>query len=135
MKDRNLNHSDHWATPKEVYDKLNEEFNFDFDPCPLHSTFDGLQMEWGKSNFINPPYSRKKKEAFIIKAVEESRKGKRCIMLLPVSTSTKVFHNYILPNAKEIRFHKGRIAFLGVNTKGEYVTNKKPMHDSMIVIF
>ena len=56
-------------------------------------------------------------------------------MLLPVSTSTKLFHNYILPNAKEIRFIKGRIKFIGINTKGELVNNKSPMHDSMIVIF
>ena len=56
-------------------------------------------------------------------------------MLLPVSTSTKLFHDYILPNQKEIRFIKGRIKFLGVNTFGEYVTNKSPMHDSMVVVF
>lgn len=56
-------------------------------------------------------------------------------MLLPVSTSTALFHDWIKPNAKEIRFVRKRIKFLGVNTKGEYVTNKTPMHDSMIVIF
>ena len=84
---------------------------------------------------MNPPYSRKLKEAFVIKAIEESKKGKLCVMLLPVSTSTKLFHEHIQPNAKEIRFVKGRIKFLGVNTKGEYVTNKSPMHDSMVVIF
>ena len=84
---------------------------------------------------MNPPYSRKLKEAFVIKALEESKKGKLCVMLLPVSTSTKLFHEHIQPNAKEIRFVKGRIKFLGVNTKGEYVTNKSPMHDSMVVIF
>ena len=55
-------------------------------------------------------------------------------MLLPVSTSTKIFHEIIYPHA-EIRFLKGRVSFLGTNTKGEYVTDKKPMHDSMIVIF
>lgn len=71
----------------------------------------------------------------MIKAIEESKKGKLCVMLLPVSTSTKLFHEHIQPNAKEIRFVKGRIKFLGVNTKGEYVTNKSPMHDSMVVIF
>ena len=27
--------SDKWGTPKDVYDKLNEEFKFDFDPCPV----------------------------------------------------------------------------------------------------
>ena len=69
------------------------------------------------------------------KAIEESKKGKLCVMLLPVSTSTKLFHEHIQPNAKEIRFVKGQIKFLGVNTKGEYVTNKSPMHDSMVVIF
>jgi hypothetical protein len=135
MKNRNLEHSDNWATPKELYDKLNAEFKFDFDPCPLHSDFDGLTIEWGKSNYINPPYSRQLKEAFVIKAIEESKKGKVCVMLLPVSTSTKLFHKHILPNAKDIRFLEGRVRFLGINTKGEYVTDKAPMHDSMVVVF
>lgn len=141
MKNRNLNHSDEWATPKEFYDELNEEFNFDFDPCPLNNGAeitpdkDGLLIEWGKSNFINPPYSRKLKESFIIKAVEESKKGKTCVMLLPVSTSTKIFHEMIKPNAKEIRFVKGRIKFIGINTKGEKTSTGSPMHDSMIIIF
>jgi site-specific DNA-methyltransferase (adenine-specific) len=135
MKNRNLYHSDNWATPESLYNELDKEFNFDFDPCPLYSSFDGLAIEWGKSNFINPPYSRKLKEDFVIKSIEESNKGKLCVMLLPVSTSTKLFHKSILPNAKEIRFLEGRVKFLGVNTKGEYVTNKSPMHDSMIVIF
>jgi hypothetical protein len=135
MKNRNLNHSDNWATPKDLYDRLNVEFNFDFDPCPLNSHFDGLVIEWGKSNFVNPPYSRSLKESFVKKAIEESKKNKRCVLLLPVSTSTKLFHQYILPNAKEIRFLEKRVKFLGVNTKGQYVTNKAPMHDSMIVIF
>ena len=140
MKNRNLEHSDNWATPKDFYDKLNQEFNFDFDPCPLNlgeitPENDGLLIEWGKSNYINPPYSRELKEKFVIKAIEESKKDKLCVMLLPVSTSTKLFHDHILPNASDIRFVKGRIKFLGVNTKGEYVTNKAPMHDSMIVVF
>lgn len=135
MKNRNINHSDDWATPRGLYEELNKEFNFDFDPCPLNSDFDGLKIQWGKSNFINPPYSRELKEKFVIKAIEQSKLGKLCVMLLPVSTSTKLFHDYILPNAKNIRFLKGRVRFLGVNTKGEYVTTKTPMHDSMIVIF
>ena len=39
--------SPHWATPKDLYEKLNAEFGFNFDPCPLHADFDGLAMEWG----------------------------------------------------------------------------------------
>lgn len=134
MKDRNLEHSDNWATPGYFYDELHAEFNFDFDPCPLYAV-DGLVGDWGMRNYVNPPYSRKLKEAFVLKAIEQSKKGKLCVMLLPVSTSTKLFHEHILPNASDIRFVKGRIKFLGVNTKGEYVTNKAPMHDSMVVIF
>jgi site-specific DNA-methyltransferase (adenine-specific) len=134
MKNRNLIHSDNWETPKDFYNELNKEFNFDFDPCPLNSSFDGLSIEWGQRNFINPPYSRKLKEEFVKKAIQESKKGKLCVLLLPVSTSTILFHEYILPNKKEIRFIKGRLKFKGVNTKGEYVTDKTGMHDSMLVI-
>ncbi len=56
-------------------------------------------------------------------------------MLIPVSTSTQLFHKYILPNKKEIRFIEKRIKFCGINTKGEYVTGKCGMHDSMLVVF
>ena len=135
MKNRNLNNIDDWATPDYFYSELNNEFNFDFDPCPLFANFNGLRMEWGKRNFINPPYSVKLKELFVNKAIEESKKGKLCVCLLPVSTSTKLFHNVIQPNAKEIRFIKGRIKFVGINTFGIRVDNKSGMHDSMLVIF
>lgn len=134
MKNRNLKHSDSWATPKAFYDELDKEFHFDHDPCPLNGT-GGLEGEWGKRNFINPPYSRTLKEAFVKKAIEQARGGKLCVMLLPVSTSTTLFHDYIQPNASEIRFVRRRIAFEGVNTFGERVTGKVGMHDSMIVIF
>ena len=134
MKNRNLQHSDHWATPKDFYEELNKEFDFDYDPCPLHADFDGLTVEWGQRNFVNPPYTRQIKEAFVKKAITESQLGKLCVLLLPVSTSTKLFHDYILPNAQDIRFVRGRIKFRGVNTFGDYVDNKTPMHDSMIVI-
>lgn len=142
MKDRNLIHSDNWATPAYLYDELNNEFNFDFDPCPLNhdiTKWNGLEVEWGTRNFINPPYSDKKpfklKTRFVQKAIDESVKGKLCVMLLPVSTSTELFHEYIKPNADKITFIRSRVKFCGINTKGKYVTNNTPMHDSMIVIF
>ncbi len=77
MKNRNLDHKNDWKTPKDLYDKLDKEFNFDFDPCPfMHdlSKWDGLQVDWGQSNFINPPYSLNLKVAFVKKAIEESKK-------------------------------------------------------------
>lgn len=138
MKNRNLEHKDDWATPKPFYDELDKEFSFEFDPCPYKhdiTAWSGLETDWKERNYINPPYSRELKEAFVKKAIEESRKGKLCVMLLPVSTSTKLFHDHIKPNAKEIRFVRGRIKFMGVNTKGELVADKPPMHDSMVVVF
>ena len=135
MKNRNLENHDNWATPDDVYDKLNQEFNFDYDPCPLFAEFDGLEATWGKRNYINPPYSRKLKDAFVKKAIDEANNGKLCVCLLPVSTSTILFHDHIQPNANEIRFVRGRIKFIGINTFGEKVSNKAGMHDSMIVIF
>ena len=133
MKERKPMH-DNWATPKELYDELDKEFRFDFDPCPLNAKFDGLGVQWGKSNFINPPYSRMLKELFIRRAYEQSLKGKLCVMLLPVSTSTKIFHEVIYHNA-EIRFLKGRVKFIGINTKGEKVSTKCGMHDTFLIIF
>ena len=137
MKNRNLEHKDDWATPDWLLVEIYNEFGKFFDPCPLNNDinkWDGLKEDWNNVNFINPPYSRTLKELFIEKAYSEWKKGKTCIMLLPVSTSTKVFHTFIYKKA-EIRFFKRRIKFKGYNTKGEYVNNKAPMHDSMLVIF
>jgi len=138
MKNRNLNHKDDWGTPLNFYTDLNKEFEFDFDPCPLNhdiEKWDGLKVDWKERNFINPPYSRELKEKFVLKAIEESKKGKLCVMLLPVSTSTRLFHDHIVPNKTEIRFIRGRLKFSGINTKGESVSDKAGMHDSMVVVF
>lgn len=45
-----------WKTPKELYNELDKEFHFDFDPSPPYPTFDGLSVEWKDSNYLNPPY-------------------------------------------------------------------------------
>lgn len=138
MKNRNIKHSNDWKTPDDFKLSLSKEFWNMFDPCPFQHNleeWDWLKIEWEDVNFVNPPYSLDLKTAFVKKAIEESKKWKTCVMLLPVSTSTKLFHEYILPNTKEIRFIKGRIKFSWWNTKWEWVENKCWMHDSMIVIF
>lgn len=136
MKKRKPIH-DNWKTPDWLLNQIRKEFGEFYDPCPLNADFDGLTLSWGldKPVYINPPYSRKLKEAFIRKAYDHAIRGGKCIMLLPVSTSTNIFHEIIKPNAKEIRFLHGRVKFEGVNSKGEKVFNKCGMHDSMIVIF
>lgn len=121
-----------WQTPQWLYDKLNAEFHFDFDPCPNYATFDGLAIEWGKSNFINPPYDRVGKPKFIQKAYDEWRKGKTCVLLIPSATGTKQFHDLILPHA-EVRFLRGRVAFVGGGACPRFARHqerKTRQHDS-----
>jgi len=100
-----------WATPKWLYEELNKEFNFNFDPCPLHNpgNIDGLLIDWKERNYINPPYGRAIIN-WIKKAYEESNKGKLCVMLIPSRTDTKFWHEYVM-KAKQIRFIKGRLKF------------------------
>lgn len=128
------NNSNHWQTPQWLYDELDREFNFDFDPCPNYADFDGLIIDWGHSNFINPPYDRVNKPKFIQKAYSEWKKGKTCVLLIPSATGTKQFHDLILPNA-EIRFLKGRIAFVKGGEPRDSKATAKGKHDSMLVIF
>lgn len=129
------NSGDDWKTPDDFYKKLDDVFHFDFDPCPYQANFDGLSVEWGGVNFVNPPYSRRLKEAFVNKALEESRKGKVCVLLLPVSTSTALFHDVIKPNAKKIEFVRGRLKFEQRGSDGKFYSKGRGQHDSMVVVF
>ena len=99
-----------WKTPKATYEKLNKEFNFDFDPCPNNPDFDGLKCSWGGANFVNPPYKTKIQDAFVDKGIEEWKKGKTIVFLLPARTSTKRFHRLLGVRA-EFRFIEGRLCF------------------------
>jgi hypothetical protein len=135
MKNRNLDHKNDWKTPDDFYKMLDDEFHFDFDPCPfMHDmSWDGLVVEWGKMNFVNPPYERKAKESFIRKTVEElfiQEKGS--VLLLPVSTSTKIF-SWLLEVGvvKELRFVDKRIPFQGWNNKGQMVNWPNPTNDTI----
>lgn len=100
-----------WRTPKRIYEELNKEFKFDFDPCPVLSKFNGIMERWGERNYCNPPYTTKIQDAFVEKAVLEFKRGKLCVLLLPVRTSSKRWQKFILPYATEIRFLAGRLKF------------------------
>ena len=83
----------YWITPPELYNQLNEEFAFTFDPCPYPKPedFDGLDAEWGESNYVNPPFGvvihkgkKKGATAWARKCIEESKKGKKVVMVYPI---------------------------------------------------
>jgi site-specific DNA-methyltransferase (adenine-specific) len=124
--------SDKWQTPAEVYDPLNAEFSFDYDPCPItwqSGDPDGLTTEWGSRTFVNPPYSDT--AAWIRKAYTEHLKGKTVVMLINAITDTVAFHEYIYGKA-ELRFIRGRVKFINPAEPTKRAPNVKP---SMIVVW
>jgi hypothetical protein len=83
----------YWLTPPDLYKKLNDEFNFDFDPCPYPKPedFDGLTCEWGQRSYVNPPFGsiihqgrKKGPTAWVRKAIEEYQKGKLVVLVYPI---------------------------------------------------
>lgn len=127
-----------WATPKDLFARLNDEFKFTLDPCATPENAkcakfftkedDGLKQSWeGERVFCNPPYGRE-----IGKWVEKAHQSRTLtqviVMLIPARTDTKYFHQYIYGKENvEVRFLKGRLKF------GE-ATNSAPF-PSMLVIF
>jgi len=84
----------YWLTPPDLMTQLEAEFGpFDFDPCPFPKPegFDGLTCEWGKRNYVNPPFGsiihkgkKKGPTAWARKAIEEHAKGKFVLMVYPI---------------------------------------------------
>lgn len=83
----------YWLTPTDLLEKIKTEFSVDFDPCPfpLPEGFDGLTCEWGKSNYVNPPFGSIVKNgkkygptAWAKKAMLERSKGNDVVLVFPV---------------------------------------------------
>ena len=83
----------YWLTPDNLMKELNNEFNFEFDPAqyPKPENFDGLTCEWGKSNYVNPPFGsiihegkKKGATAWVRKAIKENEKGKDVVLVYPI---------------------------------------------------
>ena len=83
----------YWLTPPDLLAALQAEFAFDFDPCPhpRPEGFDGLTCEWGQSSYANIPFGstmhngkKKGPTAWMRKAIEEHKKGKRVVVVYPI---------------------------------------------------
>jgi len=97
----------YWITPPGLYEQLNQEFHFDFDPCPYPRRigYDGLTIPWGKSNYCNPPF-QKGMIHWIRKAISE--RG-QTVLLLPAPQ-----HILALIDAKAELRSAGRVKFLSI---------------------
>lgn len=127
--------SDEWCTPKYLFDELNREFKFTVDAASTHENAlvgkhwtieeDGLLQCWDNERvWCNPPYGRQ-----IAKWVKKASEavGGVVVMLIPARTDTAYWHDYIFPNATDIRFIRGRLHFSSSKTGAPF--------PSAIVIF
>lgn len=123
--------SNEWATPQDLFDKLNQQYHFTLDPCAsienhkcdMYYTIEdnGLTKNWGgQTVFCNPPYGREIYE-WVSKCYQESLNGTKIVLLIPSRTDTKYFHEFLYnrPNVK-IQFIKGRLKFGGSNNSAPF---------------
>lgn len=129
-----------WSTPQELFNLLNDEFEFNLDACAsdwnrkclayYDKEMDSLSIDWkyGSVVWMNPPYGRLAGE-FIEKAYTQSRK-QRCtvVCLVPANTETKWFQDYALKG--ELRFIRGRVHY--TDKKGK---TGRPRFANVVVIF
>lgn len=79
------NRKRYWKTPPAMMARMQDEFGFDFDPCPhpCPDGFDGLEMEWGKCNWVNPPFTGGVMR-WVRKAIAECERGNLSVIILPI---------------------------------------------------
>lgn len=121
--------SNEWATPQDLFDRLNALFNFTLDPCCSKENAkcdfrytlaeDGLAHDWmGHRVFMNPPYGREISR-WVKKAYEESCIGALVVGLLPARTDTAWWQAYVQPYA-DVRFIRGRLKFGGAKNSAPF---------------
>lgn len=105
------------TTPRDFYNFLDSIYRFDFDPCPINPTFDGLSEEvrWGKINFVNPPFSEISK--WVKKALSEKEKYQcSSVFLITARTNSAYWFKLIFPNCTDIYFLKRGLCFSDYKT-------------------
>jgi phage N-6-adenine-methyltransferase len=135
------NENDDFRTPRDLFTAFNDRFDFTLDVAAskqnslcvsfFDKDTDGLKQKWTGSVWCNPPYSNP--EAWLSKGLAELEVGncETVVYLLNVDTSTRWFHDLIMPFALEVHLIKGRIQFGGPHVC-DGGANPKP---SMVVVF
>lgn len=103
--------SDHWETPKDIYNYFIKKKYI--DPCPFHSEVDNLKNDLGGVNlFINPPYSNISEWVdYSINHINKHEKNE-IVFLIPARTDTKYFHKLMNQDFMiYLYFIKGRLKF------------------------
>jgi site-specific DNA-methyltransferase (adenine-specific) len=127
---------DEWATPQELFDALDAEFDFTVDVCATASnakcdhfwaeTDMPLWLDWTSERcWMNPPYSAV--DEWIAKAHDTGTAGGLVVCLVPSRTDVAWFWDHARHG--EVRFLKGRQWF--VDDEGN--TGPAPFPSAVIV--
>ena len=101
-----------WATPQDFFDKLDEEFHFDLDPCAdaenakckeyFTKEENGLLKDWGAavaSSAIHHTAEHQRANRSGSVTREAKKPGTVVVALIPARTDTKVFSRLHIPQS------------------------------------
>lgn len=132
----------YWLVPPEVFEPLKEEFGFDFDPCPFPRPegFDGLEVDWGKSNWVNPPFTGMAKVpgkrkigpmAWARKALTERERGNTSVLIFPIYQVRVI--SFLEDRGAEVRY-AGKIRWLSVEDNTANPTDSSNIQPCVLMI-
>lgn len=119
--------TDKWATPQDLFDKLDEEFGFELDVCAdetnakceryFSEADDGLAQDWTGTCWMNPPYGEVIGD-WVAKAKAAAEQGATVVCLVPARVDTAWWWD----NCRygEVRFLRGRLKFGGAETSAPF---------------
>jgi phage N-6-adenine-methyltransferase len=112
--------TDLWATPQDLFVRLDECWHFTLDVCAVPENAkcqqyfspseDGLKQDWSGTCWMNPPYGREIAQ-WVKKAYESALSGATVVCLLPARTDTAWWHDHAIKG--EVEYLRGRLKFGG----------------------
>lgn len=132
----------YWLMPPDLLSELDNEFHFDFDPCPFPRPegFDGLEVDWGKSNWVNPPFTGMAKVpgkrkigpmAWARKALLERDKGNTSVLIFPIYQVRVI--SFLEDHKAEVRY-AGKIRWLACEDGTPNPTDSSNIQPCLLLI-
>lgn len=122
-----------WATPQDLFDRLNAKYRFTLDVCATTENAkcsryftpeqNGLEQEWGVDRvWCNPPYGRNIGD-WVRRCsgagFEVRQRPELAVMLLPARTDTRWWHDFVIPYGR-VEFIRGRLKFGGAKNAAPF---------------
>ena len=132
-----------WRTPPELFAALHRRYQFDLDAfatrenhlleeyCADWGEHSGLTVSWrDRRVFMNPPYTRDLIGKCMAKAASERNAAAIIVALIPAATSTRWWHESVLPYCELIWLTK-RVKYL----RPDGTPAGSPSFDSIVAVY